>query len=288
MSLFEPEPSLHVARIPEHIAGLSPEAVVDAIEANLVDASAALGRTQDGVVFRGTDVTWIYSGFPALSRVLQARFTAEDALDRVQEIQSYFQKWDASVSWIVGPSSWPPALAGCLSKSGFSSNDTWLGMASDITAPLPDPAWPSGLRIASTVDAAALSAWAALGAEPITRERLDRSPAIFSPVNAGGDPRCKYYLGYLNGIPVARAMTFTRKDCVGLYWLSTQRQHQGKGIGAAMAHRALTDARAAGVRLAVMSTADTGRPLVRQLGFHTYCQFNIFSWPPPPSRLQFS
>ena len=274
--------------MPQQIAGLSPEAVVDAIESNLVDASAIMGRTNDGVVFRGTDVTWVYSGFPALSRVLQARFTAEDALDRVLEIQGYFQKWDASVSWIVGPSSWPPALAGCLSKSGFSANDTWLGMATDLTADLREPAWPQGLRIAVASDAAALEAWASLGVEATTKERFDRAAGIFTPDNAGGDSRCKYYLGYMNGTPVARAMAFTRKESVGLYWLSTVRQHQGKGISAAMAHRALSDARAGGAKLAVMASADDSRPLVRHFGFHTYCQFNIFSWPPPPSQLKFS
>jgi GNAT superfamily N-acetyltransferase len=161
-------------------------------------------------------------------------------------------------------------------------------MATDLTADLPEPAWPAGLRVALVSDAAALAAWAALGTEPTTKERVDRSPGIFAPDNAGGDARCKYYLGYLNGSPVARGMTFSRKDSVGLYWLSTLAQHQGNGIGAAMAHRALSDARAAGAKLAVMAGADNSRPLVRQFGFHTYCQFNIFSWPPPPSRMQFS
>src|ERR1700722_15205064 len=126
--------------MPDPIANHSPEAVIEAIEGNLIDASVALGRTEEGVVFRGSDVTWVYTGYRALSRVMRARFSPEEAEDRVAEIAECFRQWDARVVWVVGPSPWPPQLNDYLHDAGFNTNETWMGMAVDLQAV---PAQPS-------------------------------------------------------------------------------------------------------------------------------------------------
>src|SRR5205085_1704839 len=127
------------------IGPLSPSAVIEAIEGNLVDSSAALGRSEDAVVYRGSDVTWIYTGTPLASRVLSARFTPEDAQDRVAEIHRFFKEWSAPVSWVVGPSSYPPTLGEYLSASGFGNGESWTGMAMDLSN-LPSIKTPKGLE----------------------------------------------------------------------------------------------------------------------------------------------
>src|SRR5439155_2667274 len=144
-----------VTRMPIAIADLSPEAVIEAIESNLVDASATLGRTMDGVIYRGSDVMWVYTGFPALSRVMLARFPQEEAEDRVAEIRSYFKQWDAGVSWVVGPTSWPPKLGEYLHSQGFGSSELWTGMAMHLATLPPAPEdRPAGLRIQMVTDEA--------------------------------------------------------------------------------------------------------------------------------------
>lgn len=272
--------------MPEAIAHFQPEAVIEAIEGNLVDASAALGRTIEGVVFRGSDVTWVYTGFPSLSRVLLARFPQEEAEDRVAEILSYFKQWDAAVSWVVGPTSWPPKLGEYLHQQGFGPSEHWTGMAMDLSMLPAQMDRPEGLRIQTVSDPAGLRAWATLSPDPAEKGADEEGAVnVFAPDNAGGDARCRYYLAYLDEKPVARCMSFTRGEIVGLYWITTRPENRDRGIGAAVGHKALADAKENGTRIAVMPASERGQTLCSRLGFKPYCQFSVYVWPPAPIRM---
>ncbi len=264
-------------KMPDSIANCSPEAVIEAIENNLIDASVALGRTEDGVVFRGSDVTWIYTGYRALSRVIRARFSALEAEDRVAEIAECFRQWDAPVAWVIGPTSFPPELGGYLQDSGFRISETWMGMAVDL-AQLPAPGNTS-LKIELITEKAQLETWAMLNNDQWTGNAADGALNIFSPENAGGDPRCRYYLGYMNNKPVVRGMACVRGDVAGLYWLNAKPGLGEEGFDFALALRALSDARESGARLGVMPVRVQSSALCKRLGFAPYCQFNIYGWP---------
>jgi hypothetical protein len=263
--------------MPDPIANLSPESVIEAIEGNLIDASVALGRTEDGVVFRGSDVTWVYTGYPALSRVMRARFAPEEAEDRVAEIAECFRQWNAPVAWVVGPSSFPPELGDHLRESGFITSEIWMGMAIDLID-LPRVPSPASLKIELITETEQLKTWALLSTEMWTGEATEGALSIFSPDNAGSDPRCRYYLGYVGGKPVARGMACVRGETAGLYWINSKPEFAEEGYDQALAIRALSDARDSGARLGVMP-ARTHNTLSQRLGFKPYCQFNIYAWP---------
>jgi len=280
------------------IGNFSPTAVIEAIEGNLVDSSAALGRSDEGVVFHGSDVTWVYTGLAGFSRVLRARFT-EDAEDRVAQIHEYFKQWNAAVSWVVGPSSYPTLLGEYLSARGFGIHETWVGMAMDLPCPIssdknaPAPATAltpalsrrergAQLQIREVEDEMGLAAWAGLWADSVAAD-VDSAVNLFSSGNAAGDKRCRYYLGWINEKPVARAMTFQRNDVVGLYWISSIVTQNSDEIRMAMARRALYDAARAGAKAAVMVVPSDGQSFSEGLGFKPYCQFNTYCWPPAPS-----
>lgn len=271
--------------MPEAIADFSPEAVIEAIEGNLVDSSAAFGRTEEGVVFRGTDVAWVYTGFPSLSRVLGAPLPQEEVEDRVAEILSYFKRWDAAVSWVVGPTSWPPRLGDYLHKSGFGISDSWIGMAMDLSSLPMTIDRPIGVEVQAVTSDAELRAWATLSTDPTARGDAEGAVDIFSPEHAGSDRHCRYYLGYRNGAPVSRIMTYTRGKTVGVYWMATLAQHRGLGITTAVIHHALEQAAASGTRIAVMPSTPKAQSLGIRLGFKPYCQFNVYTWPPSPLRM---
>jgi len=260
--------------MPEAIGSFSPSAVIEAIEASLVDSSTALGRSEDGIVFHGSDVTWVYSGCPTLSRVLCARFTSDGVQDRVLEILGYFKSWDASVSWVVGPTSYPPALGDYLHASGFGICETWIGMAMNL-AERPRVVTPRGFSVRQVKDEEQLQAWATLCHEE--REVVD----IFAPTNAGGDARSRYYLGYFNGRPVSRAMTFRRDDVVGLYWVATINEHRRKGFCSALLNHAMDDAAASGAKAIVMAVPVGVQSYCENIGFKPYCHFDVYNWPPP-------
>jgi hypothetical protein len=271
-------------QMPESIGNYSPEGVIDAIEGNLVDAAVAMGRTEDGVVFRGSDVSWVYTGFPTLNRIMRARFTDEQAEDRVAEIAECFRQWNAPVVWIMGPSTWPPHLPDYLQDSGFSHTETWMGVAADLGIM---PVIPPGkdLRIELVTEAEPLKIWAQLSAEHWPADSTGAA-SIFSPQSAGSDPRCRYYLGYLNNKPVVRGMACVKGDTAGLYWISSPPEHRGVGFDLAVAGRALSDAKEGGAKLAVMPIRDSHSPLCQKLGFKPYCQFSVYGWPSSPAKIQ--
>jgi hypothetical protein len=274
--------------MPKSIGNRSPEAIIEAIEENMVEASVSLGRTEEGVVFRGADVTWVYTGYPALSRVLRARFTHDEAEDRIAEISECFRQWDAPVLWVVGPSSWPPNLPELLSGSGFGSSEFWTGMAVDLNAvPKTLPTAAIG-RIEAVAEKEAMQTWATVTNESWAGEGDDTAVEIFAPENAGGDPRCRYYLAYQNDKPVARAMSYTRGEIVGLYWIAAAKECRDVGFEAAIAQRALADAQNSGARIGVMPSHDGIGTLAATLKFTPYCQFKVYSWPPAPLRMSVS
>jgi hypothetical protein len=270
--------------MPDPIGNLSPEAVIEAIEGNLIESSVALGRTEEGVVFRGSDVTWVYTGYRALSRVMRARFSPEEAEDRVAEIADCFREWNAPVAWVIGPSSWPPQLKDYLHDSGFNANETWMGMATDLQAIKPAPPSKEKLRIEQITGKDQLEAWTLLSDETWSGDAVAGALNIFSPDNAGSDPRCRYYLGYLGSTPVVRGMACVTSEAAGVYWLSAKPEHRDKGFDLALATRAFTDARDTGTRLGVIPAKSITSPLCVHLGFKPYCQFNIYHWPAVPLR----
>jgi hypothetical protein len=270
--------------MPDPIANFSPESVIEAIEGNLIDASVALGRTEDGVVFRGSDVTWVYTGYRALSRVMRARFSPDEAEDRVAEIAECFRQWNAPVAWVVGPSSFPPELAEYLHDSGFSTNELWMGMATDLSN-LPTVAAPSSLKIELVTEKDELETWTQLSTETWNNDAVDGALSIFSPENAGSDPRCRYYLGSIDKKPVVRGMACVRGDTAGLYWVSSKPEFREEGYDVALALRALHDARESGARLGVMPVRSGSNTITHRLGFKPYCQFNVYAWPATPPKV---
>ena len=273
--------------MPDPIGTFSPEAVIEALEANLQGASVALGRTEDGVVFRGSDVTWVYTGYPALSRVLRARFTEAQAEDRVAEIGDCFREWDAPVCWVVGPTSYPPNLPDLLREGGFDDREMWLGLARDLSADLDDAA-DARCLVRRAVSKQDLDLWSHVGGTGggTVNGACDAdtpSPAtadIFAPQNAGGDPRCRYYLATVDNRPVARGMAYVHDDVVGLHWVDSEPDDRHGGHDAALVRRALSDARATGARLAVFPARGPVQPLAASMGFKPYCQFSVHTWPP--------
>jgi hypothetical protein len=263
--------------MPEPIDHYSPEQVIEAIETNLVQSTLVLDRGDDAVAFRGSDAIWVYTGYRGLSRVLRTRFLIDEAEDRVASIVALFQRWNAHVSWILGPTSFPPEVPEYLKDAGFAPAQIWMGTAGSLTG-LTDPGKASGLRIETISSEENFQAWSSMSSEHWNP--ADEAEKIFTARTAGSDPHCRFYLGFLGKDPVVRGMVCTRDQVAGLYWVSARADQRGKDYELSLATKALLDARGAGARLGVMPTRGTASTLSAQLGFEPYCQFQVFTWPP--------
>ena len=80
-------------------------------------------------------------------------------------------------------------------------------------------------------------------------------------------PDVAYYVGYVEGRPVATASRITAQRTAGIYNVSTLREFRKRGIGAAITWRAALDGREEGCVCAALQATDMGFTVYQRMGF---------------------
>ncbi len=86
-------------------------------------------------------------------------------------------------------------------------------------------------------------------------------------------PGVRCYLGEVDGEPVTTGMGVSVGPFVGIFNIATAPVHRGRGYGAAVTARAVTDGLAAGAQWSWLQSSAPGHSLYRRLGFR-----DIESW----------
>ncbi|HUF35528.1 MAG TPA: GNAT family N-acetyltransferase [Gemmatimonadales bacterium] len=225
-----------------------------------------------GMVSRAGDALVIAdSGLPCdtFNFVCRVRLTAATARPAALEAVAYFAGVKRPFSWWVGPADRPRDLGAVLGDIGLERAESERAMA----LPLADAAgtFPpvAGLEVRRVRGEAELEALARIAAanwtppDPHVPTFYRRAAAVLL------DPASPqwFYLGYLNGEPVATAEATLHAGTVGLYNIATLAAFRRRGIGTALTWQPLRDAKAAGCDLAVLQAAPDGVGLYRRLGF---------------------
>lgn len=219
-------------------------------------------------------ITWYHSGQRNTERnaVVRAHLPPEGnpvamiaaARERVSPNGEPWTWWDP-----------PPAVARLLPETGLRLNSQDTGMAADLTQVPASVEAPAVLTVERVRDDAKALTWrlAFRAANelpldiPTTREYIVEVLRGLAP--AGYDERepLRLYMAKLGGAPVAVAQLFTGAGVAGIYCVATLPQLRRQGIGAAVTHAALADARALGYNMAVLGASQMGEPVYRRLGF---------------------
>ena len=255
--------------------------------ANARDLSLGLGRTDDGVVCRGREASWAYTGFGVLNRVWTAgEVDPGRAAARVADVLACFVRWSASFCWVTdqqnGATGWDVALR----DAGFRGPVTLAGLAVELSklgGPTVGPASAGNVAVRRVTTAADLAAWVRVNEDGQTGESLAAAADLFAPYHLGGDRRCAFYASYAAGgsTPVARVMTFTKGKTAGLYWLSARPDCRGRGYEPALVNRALADARRGGAEFAVTLARTTDEPAWAEMGFTRRSTLKSYEWAAP-------
>ena len=83
------------------------------------------------------------------------------------------------------------------------------------------------------------------------------------------------YVGYVDGEPVATALTYTGDATVGVYNVATREAWRRRGFGAAITRHAILDAAAGGATVAILQSSAAGRGVYESLGFREVMQYRI-------------
>jgi hypothetical protein len=221
------------------------------------------------------DVAWAMPGVPSDMRgvVVWAAFEPATVEQRLDQLIAAFDDRGTSVIWWYVPDHRPRDLRDRLERRSFHMRDDTAGMAMDL-AELPDAApAPDGVDVVEVNDAAAIVRYV----DVIIRSMAIDHPTV--PADAavvradhirsrlGEDPLSRRFVALLDGEPVATSRLSMAGGVAGLYTMVTLPHARRRGIGLAMAHRAMAAGRDAGMRLGTLQATAMGYPIYRKLGF---------------------
>lgn len=219
-------------------------------------------------------LTWIDSGLDTdtFSVVLGARLEPDEVDAAVHEVVEHFRSVGRPFSWWVSPGDEPADLGERLTAAGLAPEEWEVAMAGPLER-LRETAPVDGLEVERIRDLESLGAFARINAENWTPpdaliERYyarepDRLLAPESPL--------RFYLARRNGREVAAVEIVATPGAIGVYNLSTRREHRNLGIGGSLMSAALGDAaRETGASMAVLQAAPAAAGLYRRLGFVEY------------------
>ena len=100
------------------------------------------------------------------------------------------------------------------------------------------------------------------------------------PISPAERSSLALYLGWLDGEAVASSLLVPGAGVAGIYCVATLPAARRRGIGSALALRALLEGRARGYRAGVLAAEEAGVGLYRRLGLQEYCKIGCYLWEP--------
>jgi GNAT superfamily N-acetyltransferase len=86
----------------------------------------------------------------------------------------------------------------------------------------------------------------------------------------------RFYCGYYDGKPVATTVTIQHDDVVGVHWVGTLPEYRGKGVGYAVTHASLLEAKHKNCTQAILLASEMGKPIYAKMGFKEFAMYNVY------------
>jgi ribosomal protein S18 acetylase RimI-like enzyme len=250
-------------------------ALAEAADINLATHFTYAPRVVDGMRVReDTGVVLADSGLPCdtFNTACRARLTTEAADAVIRDAIAWFGDAGRPFSWWLSPGDEPRDLGRRLEAAGLVPTETEVAMRLDLGAAALDVPVPIRFEIRRATIAAELAHFAAINAANWTPP--DPHVVTFYELVASVllDPASplRFYVGYLEGQPVAASEITLAGGVAGLYNISTLAAARGRGLGTAMTAASLRDALAEGVPTAILQAAPGGVSIYRRLGFTAF------------------
>jgi GNAT superfamily N-acetyltransferase len=272
--------------------------LAQAIEANAAELLMTMGTAGGGEQRDDGRVRWTIGGSPIdyHNAVVAADLSDTGADEAIAESLQLMKSHAVPGSWHVGPTMRPTDLGNRLLRAGFRHGGSEPGMAVALanlinppnrSAGLPNPTTDlpkrsadaaGDLQIGRVVDDQMLRVWQATLARGFGEgEKEARWVAEIYRREGYGDP-WRHYLGWLDGEPVATATIYLAAGVAGLYFVMTVPEARRRGIGAAITHAALVEARDSGFEYGVLGSSPAGRSVYAALGFREHCTIDLYEW----------
>ncbi len=253
-----------------------------AIEESLAAFPRQIGRLTGAELHDTPTLLWLATGIPiglgnGVYRSILAPDTVDDTIEKVQE---EFRRRRLPLMWQVGPSSQPEDLRQRLLAHSFVHDEDEPGMALDILAMNEDFSLPVGLDIRLVENMSMLREWVATWGFGVPNDTLLLFQDVHAGMGIGPNHPWRYFLGYMQGKPVATSVLFIGAGVTAVHDVATLPEARHKGIGTTMTLAALRDARREGYRIAILTASPYGERIYQRIGFREYCRISRYDWHP--------
>lgn len=271
-----------------------------AVEENIYDLFRAMMLLPGSELVEGEKLCYHHSfpSNPMFKGVWRTRLAPDEADDAIERALAWFKERNAPfLFWWLGPGTTPHDLAERLAARGMISMEevahqlapgmisTQSGapcMAADLhhmnEAALTQV--PPGFAIETAHDEAGLLDFKRLFIESYQVPEWAAQAWVDASLRIGFEKLpWTFYLGKLNGEPVAITILFNGGGVASVYGVGTIPSARGKGIGGAITLKPLLDARAMGYRHAVLWSSEMGIHTYQRIGFRLLnARINRYLW----------
>ncbi len=264
------------------LEAVSPTIAVRAIEESVLALYRYYGRSPLIELTERPDMVFLSSRLPSSSfnAVAGAWLEADQADAAIAATLRHFHAREVpALLWWVGPSSRPEDLGERLHRRAFSRVAHMPGMALDLVLPHDEPPSPPGLSIERVAGPEQLKAWAATVGEGFDMPRQGIADLQRLEASLGWEAGASWqrYLGLLQGEPAAASALLLFEGAAAIYNVAVRPAFRRRRLGAALTLEPLRQARARGLRLAVLQSTPVGEGLYRRLGFVEYCRMDQYT-----------
>lgn len=216
-----------------------------------------------GVVEEEQGVTLIATGvpIPLFNQTVLDR-PAGDPERLAARIRAFYTR-AGTPGLVVADARSAPWAAAVAAAGGFPEGDPIPGM---LLAPLPDPAsLPPGVTVERVATVERLRVYNDTVAAGFGMPREWLAPLDAPEMLAF--PDAVFYLGLLDGVPVATAMRCATHRVAGVYNIAVLPQARRRGIGAALTRHAALDGADEGCPASVLQASEEGFPVYQRMGY---------------------
>jgi GNAT superfamily N-acetyltransferase len=264
-----------------------PEALAEAVEADLVVHVARLHEPQVGEVHREDGAVWFITGRPDENDngILRAELPEHDLDAAIERLLAPFKERSLPMMWwfFTPMEGLRPSVERALDEHGLRLESNRPGMGLDL-AGFRAPALPQGAAIHRVRDDEHFDAWIDVVSAAFDSPDFATGPSSIAnrALGFGDDAPFRHFLCRMQDTWVGASTLSLGSGVAGLGNISTVPAWRGRGVGTAVAAGALLDAKALGLRIGALSADEPGVPLYEKLGFATVCRHLTYVWHPSP------
>lgn len=270
----------------EFIRDIGTPAMLTALEANAGEEIACFGRGIPGAEYHeDAELTWFITHRHYLNGVARTHLLEHDSSfvdTRIRTLCAYFAAKKVSMNWAISPTTTPYNMASRLLANGFRYRDDDLWMALNLHTPIETLPTPSSLVISECLSEHDLLIWRDVNARGFDNfeEGAQTYYENYHNLGYGAGQPWHHYLAWVDNEAVSAASLLLHAGIAGIYGVSTVPKARQKGIGYAITHHLLREARAFGYHIAILAPSDMGLSMYRRLGFQNCCHMHHYSWTP--------